>query len=262
MIANLKPWWVRRPGPPYARRPPLVLVNGLAEQAESWYRNLPAWRERFDVHTPNLLVYDGEKLHRRIATGDSVDVDYLVGRLHLFLTSFVQADRYHLVANSLGGKVAVEFVTRYPDLVDRLVLLCPSGLSDDERLPIVEGVRRSDPRSVVGSVFHDPRHADPSLLEYYQGRFADRRWKAGLLRTVQGTKACRVRHLLPQVTRPTLAVVGAEDRIVDPRQAVEAAKLLPNGRIHVLPGCGHAPQIERAGVVNRLVAEFLTEPET
>jgi hypothetical protein len=23
----------------YARRPPLVLINGLAEQAESWFRN-------------------------------------------------------------------------------------------------------------------------------------------------------------------------------------------------------------------------------
>src|SRR5690242_19124051 len=27
----------------YGRRPALVLVNGLAEQAETWFRNLGAW---------------------------------------------------------------------------------------------------------------------------------------------------------------------------------------------------------------------------
>jgi pimeloyl-ACP methyl ester carboxylesterase len=97
------------------------------------------------------------------------------------------------VANSLGGKVAVEFAARYPELVSRLVLLCPSGLSDEERLPVVEGVRRNDPASLVRSVFHDPRRADPRLLTYYRKQFASRRWQLGLLRTIRGTMAHRVR---------------------------------------------------------------------
>jgi pimeloyl-ACP methyl ester carboxylesterase len=61
------------------------------------------------------------------------------------------------------------------------------------------------------------------------------------------------------VTQPTLLVVGSEDRIVDPHQAVEAARLLPRGRLVVLEGCGHAPQIEQSDVVNRLVVEFIQE---
>jgi pimeloyl-ACP methyl ester carboxylesterase len=47
---------------------------------------------------------------------------------------------------------------------------------------------------------------------------------------------------------------------VDPRQAATAAALLPRGELRVLPQCGHAPQIERAGLVNRLVVEFLSGP--
>src|SRR5437867_11158226 len=152
----------------YARRAPLILLNGLAEQAESWFRNLDAWRRHFDVHTPNLLAYEGAALHRRITEGGPVDIDYLVGRLHEYLDGFVQTPPYHLVANSLGGKVAVEYAVRYPDQVARLVLLCPSGLSDVERLPVVEGVRRNDLRAVVDSVFQDPRQADPNLLAYYE----------------------------------------------------------------------------------------------
>jgi pimeloyl-ACP methyl ester carboxylesterase len=247
------------PRPAYARRPSLVLINGLAEQAESWYCNLDVWRRHFDVYQPNLLAYDGAALHRRIDAGQPIDIDYLVGILHEYLDGFVQAPPYHLAANSLGGKVAVEFAVRHPELVDRLVLLCPSGLSDGERLPVVEGVRRNDPLSLVTSVFHDPRRADPGLLAYYQTQFGNRRWKTGLLRTIRGTSAHRVRDLLPRITCPTLLVVGAEDRIVDPVQVVAAARLLPQGRLTVLRGCGHAPQIEQAEVVNRLVTGFLRE---
>jgi pimeloyl-ACP methyl ester carboxylesterase len=258
MISKWLTCWPRR-GPAYVRRPPLVLINGLAEQAESWYRNVDCWRRHFDVYTPNLLAYDGDALHARIAAGGSVSIDYLVGQLHTYLRSFVQRPPYHLVANSLGGKIAVEFAARCPDLVGRLVLLCPSGLSEEERLPVVEGVRRNDPRTIVDSVFYDPRRADRRLIEYYRHRFTDRRWRAGLLRSVQGTKDHRVGSLLPAVTRPTLLVVGREDRIVDPHQSADAAAQLPRGRVVVLPRCGHAPQIEMTAAVNRLVVDFLSE---
>src|SRR5438067_6445388 len=105
----------------YARRAPLILINGLAEQAESWYCNVDAWRRHFDVHSPNLLAYEGTALHRRIDAGQTVDIDYLVERLHEYLDGFVQSPPYHLVANSLGGKVAIEYPVRYPGEVARPV---------------------------------------------------------------------------------------------------------------------------------------------
>jgi pimeloyl-ACP methyl ester carboxylesterase len=243
---------------PYARRQPLVLINGLAEQAESWFRNLPFWRRHFDVFLPNLLVYDGPSLHQRIDQGLPITVEYLVEQLHHYLESFVQTPPYHLVAASLGGKVAVEYAARHPDRVARIVLLCPSGMGDEERLPIVDGVRRNDPRTIVESVFYNPGRADPRLLLYYRRQFANRRWRSGLLRTVRGTMDHCVRERMPQLPQPTLLVSGREDKIVDPKQAAVAAKLLPQGHFLSVPQCGHAPQMERPWLTNRLVLHFLT----
>jgi pimeloyl-ACP methyl ester carboxylesterase len=244
----------------YGRRHPLILINGLAEQHESWFLNKRFWGRRFDVYMPNILVYDGPALHARIQAKQPITVDYLVEELHTFADRFVQAPPYHLVASSLGGKVAVEFAVRYPHLVDRVVLLCPSGMGDEERLPIMDGVMRNDMHSVVRSVFHKSRFVDRDIVRYYKLSLDNRKWKTGLLRTVRGTLEFTVRERMKHVSAPTLLVTGEGDKICDPVTAEQAAKELPNGHFLSIPNCGHAPQIEKHWLVNRLVAHFLTTP--
>jgi pimeloyl-ACP methyl ester carboxylesterase len=261
VVGQWRKWLERFKLHPYARRQSVVLINGLSEQPESWFRNHWFWRRYFDVHMPNLLVYDGPALHKRIDEGLPITVDYLVEQLHLYLQSFVQMPPYHLVAASLGGKVAVEYAVRYPELVARVVLLCPSGMGDEERLPIVEGVRRNDLKALVDSVFYNRRRLDSKLLVYYAKQFANRRWRTGLLRTIRGTMDHCVRERLALVRQPTLLISGKEDKIVDPHHAAEAAALLPQGHYLAIPQCGHAPQMERPWLINRLVLHFLSSPE-
>jgi pimeloyl-ACP methyl ester carboxylesterase len=70
-----------------------------------------------------------------------------------------------------------------------------------------------------------------------------------------------VRERLAQVQHPTLLVSGREDRIVDPNHAAQAARLLPHGHFLSIPQCGHAPQMEKSWLTNRLVAHFLSSPQ-
>lgn len=245
----------------YGRKPSLILLNGLAEQAESWYRNIRFWRRFFDVHTPNLLAYEGEAIHRRIRAGEQITIDYLVQQLHTYVDQFVQTPPYHLVASSLGGKIAVEFAARYPDLVNRVVLLCPSGMGDAEKLPIMEGNRVNDHEAIIKAVFHKPhKAADRSLLSYYKRCFQSRKWKLGMIRVVKGTNDHVVRPRMKEITRPTLLIGGREDQIVDPLEGERAIIEVPNGNGYLLtiPKCGHAPQIEMPRLINRLVVHFLT----
>jgi pimeloyl-ACP methyl ester carboxylesterase len=261
MAAAWQSWLSRLRPRNYGRKQSLILVNGLAEQAESWFRNVRFWRRYFEVHSPNILAYDGDHLHARIDQGLPISVDYLVEQLHDYLTRFVQSAPYHLVASSLGGKVVVEFAARYPKLVGRVVLLCPSGMGDVEQLPIIEGVRRNDMKGIVTSIFHKPRKADRDMLRYYLRQFPNRRWRAGLLRTVRGTMDTTVRGTMKHVQAPTLLVSGSHDRIVDPKEAQAAARDLPHGQFLLIPNCGHAPQIEKAWLINRLVVHFLTHAQ-
>ncbi|MEZ6140598.1 MAG: alpha/beta hydrolase [Zavarzinella sp.] len=242
----------------YGRKHSLVLLNGLAEQSESWYRNVRFWNKFFDIHTPNLLAYEGTFLQERIKSDQPITVDYLVEQLYIYLHQFAQTPPYHIVSSSLGGKIAIEFAVKYPELVNRVVLLCPSGMGDVERLPIMDGVRKNDYNQIIKSVFYTPRKADSNLLKYYKRCFESRRWKMGLIRTVKGTNDHTVRPSMKLMHCPTLLIGGREDKIVDPMEGERAAQDLPNGFSITLPQCGHAPQIEKPWLINRLVVHFLT----
>ncbi len=245
----------------YARREPLILINGLAEQHESWFMNRRFWMRYFDVYTPNIIVYEGTALHERIARKEPISVDYLVEQLHLYVTQFVQRPPFHLVASSLGGKVAVEFAARYPQLTNRVVLICPSGMGDEEQLPIMDAVKWHNTYKLVRSVFHRTRMIDRDMVRYYQASMQSRRWKTGMIRTVRGTLEHTVRERMKDIQAMTLLITGTEDKICDPKTAEESARGLPNGQFLAIKKCGHAPQIEKHRLINRLVVHFLTSPK-
>ena len=244
----------------YRRRMPLILVNGLAEQPESWFANRMQLARHFDVQAPEVLVYDGEALHRHIDAGGEITVDYLADRLAVYLDEFVQRPPYHLVGSSLGGQVVLNYAVRHPDRVARLVVICPSGFHGEENLPVLEGVRRSNYEALIKSVFYHGHFATEEMVEAFRRKFQDRRWKLGLIRTLRGTVNHSVAPLLTRVPAPTLVIWGAEDRILsDVPGSVRAATRIPQVRQVVIPRCGHAPHIEKASLVNRLVSLYLRD---
>lgn len=261
-MATSVPRWMDLPRllTTYRRPAPLILVNGLAEQSESWFANRAALSRHFDVKVPELLVYDGDALHQRIGSGEDVTVDYLADRLETFLDQFVQRPPYHLVASSLGCQVVLTYAARRPEKVDRLVLICPSGFHGDENLPAMEGVKRSQYDTLVKSVFHQGRYASDGLVEAFERKFHNRKWKKGVLRTLRGTVGHSVSALLPRIAHPSLVVWGADDLVLsDVAGSIRAAEQMADVRQVVIPRCGHAPQIEKARLVNQLISRHLRD---
>jgi pimeloyl-ACP methyl ester carboxylesterase len=242
----------------YRRAQTLILVNGLAEQGESWYLNRNVWQKHYDVHSPGVLVYDGPIMQDRLAGREPINISFLTDRLEEYLDRFVQSPPYHLVASSLGAQISVEYAARHPEKVDKLVLLCPSGFGSVERFPVMEGARSKNYQGLVESTFFDHRRASPRIVKYYEEKFASKPWRRAVFETVRGTKSHSVRDKLTLCDRPTLVICGREDRIVDPHEVHEAVKNIPNYRFVMVPHCGHAPQLECPRLINRLVVEFLS----
>jgi pimeloyl-ACP methyl ester carboxylesterase len=240
----------------YARHPRLILVNGLAEQAESWYEILHAWQQVCDVHMPALLVYDGPVMQQRLLDREPISVGFFVDRLETYLDQFVQAPPYHLVGSSLGGQVVAEYAMRHPDKVERLVLLCPSGMGSEERLPVLESFRHHDFLGLVESTFHNRERVDQGVVEHYKQKFSSRAWRRAFFETVRGTKSHSVAPRLSQISSPTLVICGENDAIVDPIHVRDTVSGLAGFRFEMIPSCGHAPQLECPAIVYELISQF------
>jgi len=70
-----------------------------------------------------------------------------------------------------------------------------------------------------------------------------------------------VRNLLGDITAPALVIAGESDPLVPVWLSEELADGLPNADMAVVPEAAHVPQLERADVVDLLVAAWLARLE-
>ena len=65
-----------------------------------------------------------------------------------------------------------------------------------------------------------------------------------------------IRAQLPQLSMPVLIIHGRHDRIVPPAAAEAMARALPNARLFIIDGAGHAPFISHPELFSSAVLDF------
>jgi pimeloyl-ACP methyl ester carboxylesterase len=66
-------------------------------------------------------------------------------------------------------------------------------------------------------------------------------------------------HLLGSVRAPSLVVWGSEDKVVPPSAAKRYAEALPNAKLELVRGCGHAVDMEQPETLAKLVIPFIAQ---
>jgi pimeloyl-ACP methyl ester carboxylesterase len=152
-----------------------------------------------------------------------------------------------VVANSMGCQVAVELAIRRPELVSSLVL---AGPTIDPRL-------RPWPRMVPGFLLDCTR--EPPPLWWIIARDYTAMGPRRFVGTARHANAHRIEERLPLVRQPTLVLRGGRDGFVSQRWCEEAAALLPDGRLVVVPAEPHAVHYTAPRVVAQEVEQHLGE---
>jgi pimeloyl-ACP methyl ester carboxylesterase len=167
------------------------------------------------------------------------------------------AGRVALVGLSLGGYLSLAFHLAHPARVAALVL-CDTG----------PGYKRDDARASWN------RLADRTAQAYEKRglaavgggaevREARHRSATGLALAARGVLAqrdARVISSLPAIEAPTLVIVGANDAPFLAGSEYMAARI-PDARLAVLDGAGHASNIDQPEAFNRELLAFLAEVE-
>jgi pyruvate dehydrogenase E2 component (dihydrolipoamide acetyltransferase) len=236
---------------------PVVLVHGFGADLNAWMFNQPALAGRHRVIALDLPGHGGAE--KQVGAGDiavfAAAVTDVVAALGL--------DRAHLVGHSMGGAIAIAVAQRHPDRVASVTLLCAAGLGPEIDGAFIDGFvkaqRRREMQQILAGLVHDPALISRVMIEETL-RYKRLDGVQAALEVIarawfpEGRQAIDLRPALAALTMPTQIIWGRDDRIIPVARAEALAGKLP---VHVLEDVGHLPQMEKAGDVNRLIAQFI-----
>ncbi len=178
-------------------------------------------------------------------------------------------DRVAVVGASFGGRVGQELAARWPDRVDRLVLLCAAMATDqstEERLPTdaIEAFSRGEQELLEHGALDEAVQLNlrtflgPAATDETRALVAEMQrhnFEVGL--AAPDVPSSTVDYDLAAVTARTLVVSGAHDVDYFVHVAEVLAERIPGAaRIH-LDWAGHLPNLEDPSRLTRLVLDFL-----
>lgn len=259
---SLGPTFVRVSGP--ERGPPLVMLHGAGGNSLQWRPNVAALSERYRTYAVDVIYDHGRSVYKRVPTGAG---DLMTWLDDLF-AGLGLSEGINLLGLSYGGWLAAQYALHAPERLDRIVLLAPAGTV----LPLSFGwVRRAvlcalPARRFTASFLHwlledlaNESEASRTLLE----REIDAAYLA--IRSHKLTQLVNPSVLsdneLQGIHVPTLFVVGENEKIYSPQEALERlARVAPQIETQLVAGAGHDLTIVRAEVVNRVILDFMSRP--
>ena len=257
--------------------PPLVLLHGFADSADTWRLVL----DRLARADRRALALDlpGFGTAARLQPGP------VLPQWDAFAAAAIEhvtedGGQAIVAGNSLGGAVSLRVGERAHELpLAGIVPVAPAGLemprwfSIIERDPLVRFILASPLplperilRLTVGEAYRQLAFARPRAAAGQVVRtFTDHHRTKDQVQSILSTG----RRLLPEldgcfdlaaVRCPVLLVWGDRDRMVTHRGARLITEALPETTYELLEGVGHCPQVEAADAVARLLTEFAAAP--
>lgn len=171
-----------------------------------------------------------------------------------------------VVGNSLGGAVALGLALDYPQLVEKLILMAPGGLSElpeYQKMPGMQkvfqvfGSGQAVTPAVMKDLFatglmHDPKHATDELV-------AERMQIMQIMNGhVMATMSVPVLvDRLHELQCPVLGFWGMNEKMMPENGIMAMAKNIKHLRLILVTECGHWVMVEHEGMFNRACLDFL-----
>lgn len=251
--------------------PALVLLHGSGPGVSGWSNfrgNLAVFAGEFRTVIMDMPGFGKSERPELDRAYPRVAADGL-----LRLLDGLGIERAHLLGNSMGGYVGLEFALAYPERVGRMVLMGPGGLAVNILGPDPsEGTRRLGdfmmaPSKAAMEAWVDTMVANKAVVDdqLIEERLANAMAPGALESAIaifsslgQHPEPVPLFARLKGIKAPALITWGRDDRMLPVEGALMGFRQLPNAELHIFSKCGHWAQVERKAEFERLVIEFLT----
>lgn len=254
-----------------SKKPVMVFVHGWAGSDRYWESTASAIADKFDC-----LLYDMRGFGRSRLPAQPTEINYEIEEYAADLAALLgalQLEKVYINAHSMGASVAVLFMNRYPQLVEKAILTCSGIFTYDEKsftafhrfggyvvkfrpqwlaqIPLMDKMFMA--RFLYRAI---PTAQSRAFLEDFL--LADYEAALGTIYTSVSKHAAEIMpREFANLSVPCLLVAGEYDKIIPAEMGKKAAELNDFVEFAMIPNTAHFPMLESADTYRQRVLEFL-----
>ena len=243
---------------------PILFVHGFPLSHVMWHEQLSALASEFRVIAPDLRGFGESEVTEGVVLMDTFadDLAAVLDQLGISRTQKIV-----LCGLSMGGYIAWQFVRKYSDRLQGLILCdtralpdTPAGISSRRKLAATVLQHGTEPVAAIML----PNLFSPVSKETRQ-RAVELTRQCLLDTSPQGIAAASLGMAarpaatddLPAIEIPSLLIVGEQDPISTVAEMQSIASSMPNAELVIIPAAGHLSPLENPQPVNQAIREFV-----
>jgi pimeloyl-ACP methyl ester carboxylesterase len=237
----------------------LLFVHGLGGSIESWKKNIEPLSGIFRILVLDLPGF---------GLSDKPLMDYTIGFYSSLVMKFIRELKVkppiNIVGSSLGGQIAADIAILNPQIVRKLILISPAGVTPKSFvnspglhaytniLKATSIARIKKLISMSGTVPVSNAYAT-MILQRISMPGAKEAFTSALKHSADARRIDTKR-----IKSHTLVIWGKEDLVI-PVKFVSPFITMKNCRVNIIENCGHRPQAEKPVILNAIIQNFIQE---
>ena len=259
----------------YGEGEPLILIHGYSYNKSVWIAQIDDFSKYFKVVAIDVRG-SGESSHPKKAYTMDAIIEDLKG-----LMDFLNIEKAHLAGWSMGGMIIQNFVLKYPERADKLVLFSTNAgnqprdgtiMLRDSLIKIYEE-RKTDPKTAffqLAKFMHSTKfrkgmeknptekiHGIITTEELIKDSTENQTTPTDLKYLEEAIAEHNTIDRLYEIKHKTLIIVGSKDTLTPVMSNEQIHEKLPNSTLKIIQGAGHKVFFEQPQEINPFVIEFL-----
>ncbi len=254
---------------------PIILIHGFGAKKETWIAQIGALSEKYKVISLDLRGTGKSERPNILYTMD-LFADDIKG-----LLNFLGIEKAHIAGRSMGGMIAQHFVLKYPERVNKLILITTTaGFPDEQgvelvikgRVDQIETFKKKPETSfwqLARIVFHpkfrqqmkvDPKkkfHDIWNVDDLIKESMKNPSNSQDIINQGHAIKKHNILDKLGEIKTKTLIIASSHDRLTSKSSMEEMHKRIPNSVLKIIQKAGHFSHLSRAPEFNKILLEFL-----
>jgi len=254
---------------------PIILLHGIGAKKETWIAQIPALTKKYKVIAVDL---------RGTGKSDRPNMPYT---MEMFsddikgLMDYLNIKKAHIAGRSMGGMIAQHFALKYPNLIDKLILITTTpGFPNEEGVELmiqgrIREIMQIDkaPASrfwmkapmLFYQKFRKEMEANPhkkfygiwSVDDLIKEDAIDPPTPQDLINQGYAMKKHNTMERLTEIKNITLLIASSHDRLTPKSGMEEMNKRIPNSSLEVIEKAGHFSHLSNAPEFNQIILDFL-----